>query len=466
MIKFGTSGWRGITADDFTYENVRRVVTAIGTMLLEKEPQPRIVIGYDPRFLSPEFSLEASLVLATMGVKSFLVTRTTPTPALSWFCRDNRLSGIINFTASHNPAEYNGLKFSGADGAPAIPEVTKRIEELIPQVEPVNAMNKKEAFDSQMVQSVDPKDEYLLAVKGMLLADKIKPFPVVIDHLYGASVGYPEQLLFDLGFDIASLHSRRDVLFGGMRPEPEGHSIRELQEIVVKNGFKLGIACDGDADRFGIVDSDGAFITPNEFIAVLTRHLSRSRGWRNVVVRTNATTHLIDRVARRESMNVLEVPVGFKFIGAVMEKQDITIGGEESGGLSVKGWVPEKDGILAVLLAVEMVAATGKTIGQLLEEIYADCGRVFSTRIDLRMTPEKRDAFIKFWKEFDESDIAGFRVISKDQFDGPRVVMEEDRWILIRPSGTEPVVRCYLEADSKENLDKLSNFLLQSASLE
>ncbi len=451
-IKFGTSGWRGIIALDFTFENVRKVVAAIAEMLLEKGASPRVAIGFDPRFLSPEFAQEASRVLAAKGVSSVLTPNPTPTPVLSWLCRQDKLSGIINFTASHNPALYNGIKFSGPDGAPAVPEVTKRIEQLIQTAGHVTPIDFEKAKAEGLIRIFDPKEAYLKDLRKMLLTEMMAPFKVAIDPLYGASIGYPEAILNGLGFETTTLHSRRDPLFGGQRPEPEGSSIMELRDLVVKDGYKLGIACDGDADRFGVIDSDGSFITPNELIALLVRHLSRTRGWRGVVVRTNATTLLIDRVAKIEGLEVLEVPVGFKYIGAIMERQEITIGGEESGGLSVRGWVPEKDGILAVLLAAEMVAYWGKTLGQLLSEIHYEVGTVFSTRVDLRVPNETKAKLIEHWTKYNKETLAGFKVVSKDTFDGPRVVMENGAWLLIRPSGTEPVVRCYLEAPTKEGL--------------
>jgi len=461
-IKFGTSGWRGIIADDFTYKNVRNVVAAIGQMLRENESTPKVVIGYDPRFLSPELSREATRVLAAMGVSSILTPRSTPTPVLSWFCRENKLSGIINFTASHNPSEYNGIKFSGSDGGPAVPEVTSKIEKLIQTVRCPEPMDFEKAKSTGLIEVFDPREGYLNAVKKILLTSKMKPFKIAIDHLFGASIGYPEEILRELGFEIATIHSHRDTLFGGMRPEPEGHSIKELQDLVLKGSYTLGIACDGDADRFGIIDPDGSFITPNQLIALLTRHLSRSRGWSYPVVRTNATTHLIDRLAKIENLEVIETAVGFKYIGEIMNNQDITIGGEESGGLSIHGWIPEKDGILAVLLATEMVSMTGQSPKELLNKVFSEVGTVVSTRIDLRMAQEAKEKLVRFWLEFGDSQVADFQVVSKDSLDGPRVMLEGNRWLLIRPSGTEPVVRCYLEAESEESLAKIAKALKDS----
>ena len=451
-IRFGTSGWRAIIADDFTNQNVELVTEAICGYLKESfsEEVKTLIIGHDSRFMGEKFSQVAAEIAKRKGFRVLLCNHPTPTPTISHAIRNKRAVGGINFTASHNPPEYQGIKFSTADGAPALPEITKRIEELI--------RNTPQVADAAggSIEEFDARPAYLDDLKTKINFDAIAAAKgrFAYDPLWGTGRGYLDKLLRDYGLEVETFHDWRDVTFGGMSPEPGEKQIRELVEAVRTKGLTLGLATDGDGDRFGVIDSNGDFIQPNHLIAILTDYLAESRGWTLGVARSVATSHLVDRVAESRGLKLYETPVGFKFIGELINKDEIILGGEESAGLSIRGHYPEKDGILACLLAVEAVTVRGKSLTAQLDELYARVGKLESGRIGVRLNDEVA-AKLKEKLAQEPSEIGGRKVENINRMDGVKFFFTDGSWMLMRPSGTEPMVRIYAESENKEELEVL-----------
>jgi len=451
-IRFGTSGWRAIIADDFTFANVELVTRAICSYLKKSDEEKKrtLVIGNDTRFMGEKFASVAAEIASKNGFRILHCTGTIPTPAMSFAIRSQQAAGGINFTASHNPPEYQGIKFSTADGAPALPEVTKQIEAEIA----AGAEIENESGGS--IEDFDGRPGYLedLATKINFEAIAAGSGKYAYDPLWGTGRGYLDSALRDHGLEVETLHDWRDVTFGGQAPEPGEEHISELRSMVVQKRLTLGLATDGDADRFGVIDANGTFITPNELIAVLTDYLAESRGWTNGVARSVATSHLVDRVAEKRNLKLHETPVGFKFIGELINKDEIILGGEESAGLSIRGHYPEKDGILACLLAAEAVAVRQASLTEQLERLWSEVGRLYSERIGVRLTPDVAEK-LKEKLAHEPTEIAGRKVENINRIDGVKFLFGGAAWMLMRPSGTEPLVRIYAESDSKEDVDKL-----------
>jgi len=453
QIKFGTSGWRAVMAEEFTFANVRRAVRGIARYVASQKPKgARVIVGRDPRFLGESFCSTAAEVLHAHGVTPVMIAEATPTPAISYAVTQVGADGAINFTASHNPPEYNGIKFSTADGCPALPEVTKRIEAEIDAPDDSSA-----SAPAGAGESLDPKPMYLkrLAEIVDLAAIRKAGLKVAFDPMWGAARGYSDELLRGAGVEVATVHDFRDVLFGGHAPEPDDHLLEDLRHKMRETGAQIGIATDGDADRFGIVDADGTFLQPNYIIALLFDYLVESRGWKNGVAKSVATTNLINALAKKHGVELHETPVGFKYIGELIKQDKICIGGEESAGLSIRHHVPEKDGVLAGLLCCEMVAKRGRTLGEELRRIYDDVGSFCPQRENFRLTPEVKEKFTKKLAS-DPQQFGGARVSSVVRTDGLKLVLDDGSWVCYRLSGTEPVVRIYAEAPTEALLTKLS----------
>src|SRR6201995_1183679 len=444
-IKFGTSGWRSIVADEFTIFNIRRAVAGIAAYV-KTQPEPhRILVGRDPRFLGESFVDEAARILAAAGITPIVIPDAAPTPAISYAVHTFKTSGAINFTASHNPPEYNGIKFSTHDGAPALPEVTKQIEAAInantegkiphadPPEEGFETADVKPGFLHRLGELVDLKT---------IAASHIK---VVFDPFWGAGRGYSCHILREAGVEVATVHDYRDVLFGGHAPEPDDHLLGDCRKKMKEFGAKIGIATDGDADRFGIVDEDGPFIQPNYIIAVLFDFLVETRGWKNGVAKSVATTNLINALADSHKIPLFETPVGFKYIGELIIADKIAIGGEESAGLTIRGHVPEKDGVIAGLLMAEMVARRGRSIGEQLQDLFGKYGSFYPVRENFRLTDEVKQKFTEKVKK-DPKELAGQKVKQVVRTDGLKLIFDDGSWVCYRLSGTEPVVRVYTEA--------------------
>ncbi|HTV06406.1 MAG TPA: phosphoglucomutase/phosphomannomutase family protein [Acidobacteriaceae bacterium] len=454
-IKFGTSGWRAVVAEEFTLANIRRAVTGIARYVTS-QPGPRtVLVGRDPRFLGERFVAEASRVLASHGVAPVVIPAAAPTPAISYAVRQRKAGGAINFTASHNPPEYNGIKFSTPDGAPALPEVTKQIEAAIRELGEVivpPAPEPKEKFEE-----IDVKPDYLKRLGELVDFPAIKRagIKVVFDPFWGAARGYSCHILREHGVETATVHDYRDVLFGGHAPEPDDHLLADCKSKMKETGAAIGIATDGDADRFGIVDRGGAFIQPNYIIALLFDYLVETRGWRNGVAKSVATTNLINALANQFKIPLYETPVGFKYIGELINQDKIVIGGEESAGLTIRGHVPEKDGVIAGLLVTEMVAVRGKSLGEQLTELFARVGEFYPSRENFQLTPEVKEKFVEKVKT-DPKALGPHKVAQIVRTDGLKLILDDGAWVCYRLSGTEPVVRVYTEARKSSEAEALS----------
>jgi phosphoglucomutase len=459
MIKFGTSGWRGIIGDDFTFENVRIASQGIANHLKNEiqsgAPGNAIVVGYDTRFLSEKFASEASKILAFNGIQAFLCNRDVPTPCVSFETVRRHALGAINFTASHNPPEYNGLKFSTSNGAPALPEVTKAIEKEIHALEEtherVDVYEKKE-----LIEVIDPKERYLENLRNIIDTEAIRKseMRIAVDSLYGTARDYLDYFLLESGVDVRIIHNYRDPYFGGFAPECNQKNLGELRRIVSTEKFDLGLATDGDADRFGIIDERARFVSPNTIIALLAVYLKRDRKFPGGLARSVATTHLVDAIAKKFEVPLYETPVGFKYIGELIQADKIALGGEESAGLSIYRHLPEKDGILACLLVAEMVARTGKRVRQLIEEMHKEFGTYYSKRVDIKLTPAFKESLAAKLKD-PPSHIGDLEVRKVNTIDGVKLLFDQQKWLLFRLSGTEPVARLYAEACSPKDLKNL-----------
>ncbi len=451
-IRFGTSGWRAIIADEFTFEKVRAVTEAICRYLKDSSSEDRktLIVGHDTRFMGENFAQVAAEIAKAKGFRVLLCNHPTPTPTISHAIRDQKAVGGINFTASHNPPEYQGIKFSTADGAPALPEITKQIEENFK-----NAATVEDAAGGS-IEEFDARAAYLDDLKTKIRFDVIAESKgkYAYDALWGTGRGYLDKVLRDIGLEVETIHDWRDVTFGGQSPEPGEEHLDELRAAVKSKNLTLGVSTDGDGDRFGVIDSNGEFIQPNDLVALLTDYLAESRDWTEGAARSVATSNLIDRVAEKRGLKLYETPVGFKFIGELINKDEIILGGEESAGLSIKGHFPEKDGILACLLAIEAVAARGKSLTEQLKELTNEVGALYSKRIGVKLTDEVQKS-LKEKLSQEPTEIGGRKIETINRLDGVKFIFEDGSWMLMRPSGTEPLVRIYAETENKEDLEVL-----------
>ncbi len=461
-IKFGTSGWRGILAEDFTLENVRVVTQAIADHLKAiGEAGKGVIIGHDSRFFGERFARESARILAGAGIPSYLCKDDTPTPVIAFELLRRGSGGAINFTASHNPYEYNGIKYSPSWGGPALPETTADIEQranaMLGEV-CYRDMPLDQAVRCGLVAEIDPKPDYLEALRGKVDLDAIgrSGITVIVDPMFGAGRDYIDALLVEAGLMVQAINVKRDPYFGGVSPDPSATHLGDLiARVQGDSRIALGLATDGDADRYGIIDADGSFIEPNYVLALLYDYLLRRRGEKGDAARSVATSHFLDAVAAYHGFAVRETPVGFKYIGEFIRDGEIVIGGEESAGLSMRGHVPDKDGVLACLLVAEMVAVEGKSIGELISDLYARVGAFYTARQNLRLSSQLA-ASVGGKLAAPPEKIAGKKVASVIRLDGVKLLFEDGTWVLFRKSGTEPVVRVYAEARSPEELRQLT----------
>ncbi len=466
-IKFGTSGWRGLIARDFTFENLRLATQGIAQYLqaelqnpasLIHRRKPLVILGHDTRFLGREFTLAAAEVLAHNGLEPLLCERDAPTPVISYSIRNRKAIGGINMTASHNPAEYQGLKFSPGNGAPAPPEVTRVIEANIAGLAERGWSTTPASPGAFRCRTFDPQPAYFKQIRKLIDFDTLRKarLKVVLELMYGTGRGYLDTLLVEASARVITLHGEPDPLFGGHHPEPNAQGMAEARACILSGKAQLGLGLDGDADRFGIVDQDGTWLTPNQVLALALYHLCKNRGWAGSVVRTVATSGQVDAVAELFGVKVRETPTGFKYIGALMESEPVIVGGEESGGLSVKGHVPEKDGVLACLLMAELVATERKPLGAVLKALEKQIGEFHSDRINVAVQPEQKEAILARLAAGLDS-IGKFKVQKFITTDGYKFLLPNHEWVAFRASGTEPLIRCYVEAKSEANLKRLLN---------
>ncbi len=448
-IKFGTDGWRAVTGVDFTGENVEIVTKAIAKYIFDNFGiYKKILVGYDPRNMAKEFAKQCADSLAGFGFRVLLSNKVIPTPVLAYNAKIKDACAIM-FTASHNPPEYLGIKFIPDYAGPATSDITDEI-----------VANLGAEFEPKIQGSVKEFDfapKYFEHIKSLINFDKIREFNknIIFDGLYSATIGYFDKILCSEDIKFDAIKMRHDPLFGGGMPEPKPQFMQDLIEMVKKTPNAVGFANDGDGDRFGVINENGDYVTPNEIIAILMLHLKKHKNMDGCIVKTVGASLMLDKVAEKCGVEVIETAVGFKHVGEAMRKFNPIIGGEESGGLSIRGHIPEKDGILANLLVLEAMAYENKTLVRLQEELSALAGcKFYNDRVDLKLeTREEIEKVIDKFKTTDE--FAGMRVIKKDFKDGVKLYLEDNTsWVLVRPSGTEPLLRIYFESDSLDKIEK------------
>ncbi len=454
-IKFGTDGWRAVVGKDFTEENVKIVTNAIGKYIFDNFGiNKKIIVGYDPRNMAKEFASLTSEILASVGFEVLLSEKVLPTPTLAYGAKHLNACAIM-FTASHNPPEYLGMKFIPDYAGPATTEITNEIVS--------NLGDKLDKVQEGSVKNYDFAPEYFEHIKKIINFDIIKTLKekIVFDGLYSATIGYFDKLLNDFNIEFDSINMEHDSNFGGGMPEPKPKYLKDLIEKIKKSSnLSIGLANDGDGDRFGVINENGDWVSPNEIISILLIYLKENKNIKGSLVKTVGASFLLDKIAEKLNVEVVETAVGFKHVGEAMRKFNPIIGGEESGGLSIKGHIPEKDGILANLLVLEAMAAKGKSLVELQEELYERAGAKFlNERIDLKLENQEMTK-IALEKAKQIKEVSNVKVSKIDLKDGVKLYFEDNTsWILIRPSGTEPLLRIYFESDSNEKIQSYKEVL-------
>lgn len=457
-IRFGTGGWRAVIADGFTKANVQRLSAGIcALMRKEQVDKAGVCIGYDRRFLSREAAIWAAEVFAGAGIPTELIDREAPTPLIMFAVREHNKPYGLAVTASHNPAIYNGVKVFTAGGRDADETVTRRIEAEIDALSgaKIPVLPYEAAKEAGLITEINPLNEYIDSILALVDMEAIKAarLKIALDPMYGVSRTSLSTILLTARCEVDVIHDRHDTLFGGRLPAPNVDTLRGLAAFVVENGCDLGLATDGDADRLGVIDDAGAFLHPNKLLVLLYYYLLEYRGWRGPCVRNNSTTHLLDRVAAAYGETCYEVPVGFKHISAKMQETDAIIGGESSGGLTVRGHIAGKDGIYAATLLCEMAAKTQKRLSALYAEITDRFGKVFQADADRRMTPERKQALKRLLFEEMALPAFPFAVDHVSRGDGCKVYFENGGWVICRFSGTEPLLRIAAEMETQQDAE-------------
>ena len=481
-IKFGNSGWRAIIAEDFTLNNLRRVTHAVAGHLKENREYgykgeeyllhfknlgrlppkiQHIVVGYDTRYLSDEFSKSVAEAFAAEGFTVLLSNMDIPIPAVSWMVMKTFAAGGVMLTASHNPAHYNGFNWTPYWGGPAMPEVTDDLEARVQSLtiaESEKFLPFDHAVSAGVIKVLDFHEDYFKQLYSLLDAGAIKKagLKVAADSVYGAARTYLRPALERLGAKVIPLRENRDVLFGGRSPDTDAENLKDLRAAVVKNRLDLGLACDCDAGRFGIIDSDGTWIPPNLVLGLALEHLVKNRGFKGKIARSLMTSHFADAVGRQYGLTVRETPVGFNHIGNLLRTGAYLLGGEESGGLSIMGHTPEKDGILACLLMAEMVAYERKPIKKILAGLNKKVGDFVNTKIHARVEEGVNlAAVLEKLTHRPPLNLSGASVWRIDHTDGFKFIMKDGSWLGLKPSGAEPMVRIYAEAQAKPRMEAL-----------
>lgn len=475
-IHFGTDGWRAVISDTFTFSNLRLVSQAIadalrsenwnnGILIPNDVDTNRVVVGFDTRFLSDRYATDVARVLAANGFTVYLAHADAPTPAISYAVRHLKAFGGVMITASHNAPRYNGIKLKAAYGGSALPEQCRRVEVYLNDNEQrgrgPNLMDFEQARAAGLIQKFNPLIAYYDHLRTLINFDAIAENPqrVVIDSMYGSGRGVIKGVLQGTGCEVYEIRGEMNPGFGGVHPEPIAQYLGALAGAISTGMGDLGLATDGDADRIGAMDGRGNFVDPHKIMALSLRYLVEKRGWRGLVVRTISTTQMIDRLSEKYGLTVHETPVGFNHIADYMMKDDVLIGGEESGGISIKGHIPEGDGILMGLLLLEIVANSGVTLADLVEDLLKEVGPTHYRRKDLRLNhPVAKQRMSNILIDKAPAQIGGETVSSINTLDGVKYHLADGSWLLIRPSGTEPVLRVYAEGRSPQILDAMMSF--------
>jgi alpha-D-glucose phosphate-specific phosphoglucomutase len=460
-IKFGTDGWRGVINQDFNLDNVRACAKGVADYLKGVGLADRgLIVGYDTRLGSEDFAAAAAEVAAANGIKVYLCPKAAPTPVVSYGVREKGTGGAIVITASHNPAQWNGFKFKTAEGTSAANEVTAEIERRIAAALAAGEIKRlplSGALEGGAVEHFDPAPGYAWQIGKLVDLERLRQarLKVVTDPMYGAGIGYFKRLLGGGTTCLTEINGKRDPQFGGIQPEPIAANLAGLSATVKEQKADVGLATDGDADRIGVIDEKGQFLTQLQVFALLCLYLLEVRGGRGALVRTLTSTTMIDRLGEIYKLPVHEVPVGFKYVAPVMIAENALIGGEESGGYGFRGHMPERDGILAGIYFLDFMLQTGKTPSQLLEYLYSKVGPHHYKRRDFTFPEEQRRAIIKRVGDSLPKSIGGVKVVKVNTVDGFHLTLADTGWLLIRFSGTEPVLRIYAESDSLARVEKL-----------
>lgn len=461
MITFGTGGWRAIIGDEFTKANIQLLAKAMCRKMEAEGVTPEIVIGYDRRFLAKEAMQWAAEVFAAEGITAYLVNKSSPTPLIMFYTMVHELAYGMMITASHNPAIYNGIKVFTKGGRDADETQTKDIERYIHEIEgePVEHMEYEEALKAGLIAEIYPLNEYLDNIidavdMGAIREARLK---IAIDPMYGVSETSLKTILLTARCDVQMINERHDTLFGGKLPSPSASTLRRLQSFVIDQKCDIGLATDGDADRIGVIDDTGRFLHPNDILVLLYYYLVKYKGWSGPVVRNLATTHMLDKVAESFGQKCYEVPVGFKHISAKMSEVDAIIGGESSGGLTVKGHINGKDGVYAAALLVEMIAVTGKRLSEIYKMIEEECGAIYMEERDYQFSQERKVRMQEILMEEKKVPALPFEIARISYMDGCKVYFQNGGWVVARFSGTEPLLRIFCEMPRKEDAQTVSN---------
>lgn len=455
MIKFGTGGWRALIGEDFTKDNVRILAQAVANLMKTgKCADKGFVIGFDRRFLSDKAAVWIAEVMAGNGVKVFFIDKVAPTPLVMFTVKCLLTPYGCAVTASHNPADYNGVKIFTRGGRDAAEDVTAVIEALAAKLSlrDVRQMDFEQGRKSGNILIVDPFNEYIDTILKMIDVEAIKgrKLKIVLDPMFGVSKTCLQTILITARCEVMVINDRHDTLFGGRLPSPSTHTLHQLRNLVVEGGYDIGIGTDGDADRLGIIDEKGDFIHPNSILALLYYYLLKYKGWKGGIVRNLATTHLLDRIAEDFGEECYEVPVGFKHISSKMEEKNALIGGESSGGLTIRGHISGKDGVFAASLLIELLSVTGKNLSELLDEIHQRYGNFYMTENDIRFDATEKAGLVKRLFENKELPELGYDIEKTSYRDGLKIYFRNGGWIVVRFSGTEPLLRVFAEMDNEE----------------
>ena len=460
-IKFGTDGWRGIIAQDFTFDNVRACAQGVARYLKQASlANQGLIIGYDTRFASEDFASATAEVIAGNGIKVYLCPKATPTPTISYAVLKQKVGGAIIITASHNPAIWNGFKYKSGQGSSASDEVTAEIESGIAQTLATGEIERvplAEALAQGLVEYLNLAPIYFDQLTKLIDLDELRQarLKIIADSMYGAGAGYLKTLLGGGNIEVVEINSERNPLFPGIRPEPIAPNLAKLSAAVKEQGASVGLATDGDADRMGVVDEKGMFLTPLQVFALLCLYMLEIRGECGPIAKTITTTSMVYRLGELFNVPVYETPVGFKYVAPIMSAENALIGGEESGGYGFRGHVLERDGILASLYFLDLMVKTGKTPLELIDYLYSKVGPHYYERVDVEFPAEECQAIDNRIRDNSPEAIDGVKVVKSDTLDGFRFILADGTWLLIRFSGTEPVIRFYAESDSLARAGRL-----------
>jgi phosphomannomutase len=455
-ILFGTDGWRGLIADDFTYDNVRKVACAIARYVVRAEnPAKGILVGYDNRFSSERFARVAAETVAMTGTPVWLASAPCPSPALSLLVRQRGAAGGIMITASHNPYRWNGIKLKASYGSSALPSIVARVEEelravLAQGLPPLPPRN-------DLIHSLDILAPYLETIEKLVDWEKLRAAGLrfVADPMHGAARGLLVELMRRHGVACDEIRGSHDPLFGGVNPEPIEPNLAALREALRAGNYDAGLAADGDGDRIGAMDRDGAFITPHQIFSILLWHLAGTRNLPGDVAKTFSTTKLLDKIAARFDRKVYELPVGFKYVCQVMLERDILLGGEESGGIGTKLYLPERDATVVALLLAEVMAWHRKSLGQLVAQLHAEFGEHHYGRVDLELASGQKERAIEFFSAPGFKSLLKWPVVRREDLDGIKAYLGDIGWVMVRASGTERMLRIYSETTRRETTEQI-----------